>query len=385
MIRRGVSNTCPREAGQVLIFFVMAFAVLAGFTAMTVDVGIILHERRSAQNAADAAALAAVTKLPPFGVPGEAQNDAFTWAQKNGYQNGVDSTTVQVTYPYDTDASKLEVEIERPVDFIFGRVLGLTNTSISARAVGQATFSMGGGGGYAIFVIDDSCNANDPLEISGSDNVVIGAVHSNSKIKVGGSNDEFIGDTTYSCSFQDGGSNNSYTPPPAQFGNRPTPLNYTYSSFPCNFTYNFDVDLTSRPEVWVGNNPSSKTLKDGVICSTGDIQLSGQDVRGNITLVAHDELKLSGSNFDIKGFWNDVLLFSDRASDPAMDLSGSGGNWEGYIFAPNARVKVQGQDGLSIEGSIIAKHVNVSGSDFSIDSTRFGAVSPGPGTVALIE
>ncbi len=44
------------ESGQTLILFVLALGVLLGFVAMSVDVGLILHERRSLQNAADAAA-----------------------------------------------------------------------------------------------------------------------------------------------------------------------------------------------------------------------------------------------------------------------------------------------------------------------------------------
>ena len=53
-----------REDGQMLILFVLALGVLMGMVAMTVDVGLILHERRSLQNAADAAALAGVQELP---------------------------------------------------------------------------------------------------------------------------------------------------------------------------------------------------------------------------------------------------------------------------------------------------------------------------------
>ncbi|KKM62330.1 hypothetical protein LCGC14_1522760 [marine sediment metagenome] len=52
------------ESGQTLILFVLALGVLLGSVAMSVDVGLILHERRSLQNAADAAALAGAIELP---------------------------------------------------------------------------------------------------------------------------------------------------------------------------------------------------------------------------------------------------------------------------------------------------------------------------------
>jgi len=378
-------STYLGESGQALIVFVLFFGMLAGFTAMAIDVGIIFHERRSAQNAADAAALAGVAKLPPFGIPGEAESTAYDWSGRNGYESGVDDTTVTVQYPYNSDLSKLEVKVERPVSFIFGKVLGLDKTGISARAVAQSTFSVNGGGGYAIFVINNSCSANDPLEISGSDVDVTGLVHSNSKIKIGGSNDSFNGATTHSCTFTDSGSNNSFTPPPEQSGNRTPPLDYSYSDFPCDYSYTEDVDLSSKNELWLNDDPSTLTLKDAVICSTQDLQLSVQGAKGNVTLVAGDEVKLSGSDMDLKGFWRDILAFSAASHDSAIDMSGSGGNWEGYIYAPNGRVKIQGQNALSVKGSIIADRVNVSGSNFSIDSTLLGAIWPGPGAARLIE
>ena len=54
--RSGVEGNSER--GQMLILFVLALGVLMGFTAMTIDVGLIYVQRRKLQNAADAAALA---------------------------------------------------------------------------------------------------------------------------------------------------------------------------------------------------------------------------------------------------------------------------------------------------------------------------------------
>ena len=52
-----------REAGQVLILFVLALGVLLGMVAMTIDVGLAYVERRNLQNAVDAAALAAAQDI----------------------------------------------------------------------------------------------------------------------------------------------------------------------------------------------------------------------------------------------------------------------------------------------------------------------------------
>ncbi len=121
-----------REGGQMLVLFVLALGVLMGFVAMTVDVGMIFVERRSLQNAADAAALAAVQELPES--PSEAVAAAEEWAEMNGYE-GEDGATITITTPYQGDPDSIEVVIEEEMPFIFARVLGLESTGVGARAV----------------------------------------------------------------------------------------------------------------------------------------------------------------------------------------------------------------------------------------------------------
>ncbi len=116
-------------------------------------------------------------------------------------------------------------------------------------------------------------------------------------------------------------------------------------------------------------------------CSEADISLSTSDATGNVTLVAMDEVKLSGSNLDLVGYFEDVLAFSAASHDSAIDLSGSGGTWHGYFYAPDGRVKVAGSDNLTLEASIVADRVTVSGSGFSLTSEELGARS----YVALVE
>ena len=59
-------NTTKQRAqrGQVLILTVLTLVVIVGFTSLTIDIGMFFRERRSVQNAVDAAALAAAQDLP---------------------------------------------------------------------------------------------------------------------------------------------------------------------------------------------------------------------------------------------------------------------------------------------------------------------------------
>ena len=112
----------------------------------------------------------------------------------------------------------------------------------------------------------------------------------------------------------------------------------------------------------------------GVYCSTKKLSLSGSDVSGQVTFVSHDEVKVSGSNFDLTAYWSDVLFYSAGSVDPALNVSGSGGSWTGFIHAPNGLAEVQGSSNLTINGSIIADRIRLSGSDMTIDSTGLGGV-----------
>jgi Flp pilus assembly protein TadG len=126
------SRTNGRERGQALVLFVLGLAVLLGFVALTVDVGLILRERRQLQNAADAAALAGGLELPESQIL--AQSKAQEWAANNDIDlNEGDEIEITVS----PDQTSVTVEITREASFIFGRVLGLSTVDVSASATAQ--------------------------------------------------------------------------------------------------------------------------------------------------------------------------------------------------------------------------------------------------------
>ncbi|MBX6341832.1 MAG: pilus assembly protein, partial [Thermomicrobiaceae bacterium] len=54
-----IARRPPRQVrGQVMVMFALMVTILIGFTALAIDVSHLLSERRAAQNAADAAAMA---------------------------------------------------------------------------------------------------------------------------------------------------------------------------------------------------------------------------------------------------------------------------------------------------------------------------------------
>src|SRR4030095_8626642 len=107
--------------------------VLIGLVALTVDVGMLFHSRRHSQNTADAMALAGVAELPAN--PGLAIQKAKDWGAHNGVPSS-DIKTIEVrttSYPNDT----LYVQLEGQFDWMFGRVLGMTNSKVGAEAAAR--------------------------------------------------------------------------------------------------------------------------------------------------------------------------------------------------------------------------------------------------------
>jgi hypothetical protein len=157
----------PAERGQTLLLFVLAMAVLIGFTAMAIDVGLLYEDRRHLQNTADAAALAGVAELPTD--PALAKQKAGEWAVNNGISSSeIKTIEVRTTdYPNDT----VFVEVETTFDWIFGRVLGQTTSAVSAKAAAQVG-SLAGGNNimpWAIVMGDSACLDASGVQIPGAD------------------------------------------------------------------------------------------------------------------------------------------------------------------------------------------------------------------------
>ena len=156
------------EQGQVLLMFVILLPVIFGAVGFAVDVGFVAVNRRDLQNAAAAAALAAVQELPDTG---EALDLAYEYAEKNGFVDGVDGVTVSVTIPYAGNPDLVEVTITRSVPSVFMSVVGVSETDVGARAVASATAGSGGGDGYAFVALHPTaCRA---LDKSGSSDIII--------------------------------------------------------------------------------------------------------------------------------------------------------------------------------------------------------------------
>ncbi len=118
-----------RESGQTIVLFVVAASVLLGFTALTVDVGLMAMQKSDLQKTADAAALAGAQELP------DNVSAAKTVAKAYAVANGNADDIVTVSIPMDN--LSINVKIESTVPMHFAGILGHKTSQKSADATAK--------------------------------------------------------------------------------------------------------------------------------------------------------------------------------------------------------------------------------------------------------
>jgi Flp pilus assembly protein TadG len=144
----GLPKVLQERSGQSAVWVAAFLSLLAlGFMALAVDTGFFFHEKRMAQAAADAAAIAAAEESTA-GDSGNMQTVANAMAKMNGFDPGaaLNPATVQINSPpkygiYSGSSGYTEVVISRKIPTL---LLGVFNSSLSTLNVGARAVSGGG-------------------------------------------------------------------------------------------------------------------------------------------------------------------------------------------------------------------------------------------------
>ena len=381
-----------RERGQVLILFVLALGVLMGMVAMSIDVGMIFVERRSLQNAADAAALAGVPELPES--PSAAEANALEWAENNGYTSD-NGATVTVNTPYQGDPNAVEVVIEVEMPFIFARVLGLESTGVGARAVAGFEPSTIGNNAAILVLNEHECSAfqmvgGNDLSITNSGAIMVNsdcANEQNGAINKGGSSEAMVeGGIFY---YEEGAwsisGEGALIPEPEPVPSRISdplagltpPDLYAIGTSPDSGGTAADpdtvnvigADVTLHPGVYWGGmqiQADNVTLLPGpYIMAGGGFAVSsagtiiGEDVffyntfdpenpnapDGKCGAIALQGTAAYTLTAPTSGTYKDVLFWQDEACTDVVRVAGSGeggGGGNGIFYAPSAQLELLG-------------------------------------------
>lgn len=119
------------ERGAALVWVASALVLLLGFSAMAVDLAWVYLNSSRLQNAADAAALAAVVNAPGFMT--QAQSDAEDAAQANGFPvGGANSVTTALL-----SDNTVQATLTSSVPTYFLKVMGFNSFDITRRSTAQ--------------------------------------------------------------------------------------------------------------------------------------------------------------------------------------------------------------------------------------------------------
>lgn len=197
------------ENGQTLVFATISLTALLGFAAMATDIGVQLRDRRMAQTAADAAAIAAASALDAGGNEAAATAAGQRDASLNGFTNNSNGTVVTINTPVTDDSNPafngvpgiVEATISQPLStpfintfmHLFNPGSTFTGLTIGARAVarlapanaciytlGTSGIDIDGSGGETLIdrhcgIIDDSSSSN-ALTLTGGAQVNVATI-----------------------------------------------------------------------------------------------------------------------------------------------------------------------------------------------------------------
>jgi len=133
---RFLESAWSREDGQTVVLAALCMTLLMGFLALSVDVGLLFCAKRSAQTAADAAAIAGAQEIAYSDVVTAARADA----SRNGFTNGTNGVAVAVNNPplngpHAGNSGYVEVIVSASETTFFLNLFNQGTMTVEARAV----------------------------------------------------------------------------------------------------------------------------------------------------------------------------------------------------------------------------------------------------------
>lgn len=394
-------------AGQTLVIFAAGLLVLIGALALAVDAGYLMAQRRGAQAAADAAALAGA-KAVQRNQTSVVVDTGQEYATLNGFSNGA-GNAVAINYPPasgsragDTACVQAVIDHEAQRFFLGAIYSGPWTASADATACAEMTprpyalvaldpagSGLTAGGNSYLYInnggaLSDSnvniCGTAAWIQAQGPLDAVGGiTVCPNADVEAQTMNGSAptMSDPLSGVAEPNCGSLPVY-PDPDIKNSTPSPINIPAGSYPSGIT--------------ISGNSKVINFASGVYCFGGDLKTRG-GANGN-TLNGSDVLFFfqGSAEFDVDGGGNHVIIDSGPGTNctiPACnarivifyartncsDLWLVGGNntdVNGIIYAPCSLIHLGGASGSEITGQVIgAEATIVGGADLQINYVQY--------------
>lgn len=188
-VTRGDTKT---ESGQVIVLMALLMVALVGALGLAIDGGRMFYLWRNAQNATDAAVLAASYARCTKGDIVSAGQDA---ARLNGFNNDGVSNTVSVYHPPISgekagDKDYVEINIHANIDPYFIQIVYGGELEVTTQAIGYCVQQFDPTTVPALWAGATECGV--ALDWTGSKGHIIGGMHTNGDSKIQGSQDGLI-------------------------------------------------------------------------------------------------------------------------------------------------------------------------------------------------
>jgi hypothetical protein len=346
--------------------------VLFAFLGLAMDVGYLQWTRRRLQIAADAAAVGGAQEVSRGSTSTKITSSAKGDASLNGFTNGTNGVTVTVNDPpasgaYAGVTGAVEVIIAQNVPLYFASVLGITSTTVSARAV-----SLLGANGDCIYVLDGS--KAQALYVDGAINITLacGAIIDSTSAQAmyldGAIN--WSGPSNVVGGYSKVGAVNISPAPNTGVAAQSDPLAYlaapSYGACDhTNFSLSGAYNTTIGPGVYCGGitmtgagnvtmNGGLYVLEGGGLSVNGAINITGNGgitfyntqgtgyPYGPIAIVGASNISLTAPT---TGSLAGILFFQDRtiANPAASSITGaSNGTYIGALYFPTSALTYSG-------------------------------------------
>jgi Flp pilus assembly protein TadG len=411
------------ESGQAIVLLAISIVVLLGFTALAIDGGMVFSDRRHAQNAADAAALAGALQKSN----GQSDTVVIAAAERSAESNGYTTDQMSVAISPFTDFSgsytlvTVEITKDTPTSFAHliyngpfrNHVVAIARSRVSQPVFpGQAVVAMGNCVGNSMTLVDSNGGGNSGGVRTFEGGIFLNAPESGTccamsppQVGYGISVDPNFGITSVgSCDYA--GVGNIFPAPPIETGvNGGARVDDPLASLPypvCTQPGRIEHGMY-QPGNYGGSYMSlgAGGLAPGIYCidEPNDTKFSGQDVisgegvvlyfkRGGLSFTGNAYMDISAptdrkapTNGNCLGnigpatdscTYMGIALFAARNNDSEFNVKGNGDNAiEGMVYALNGTLNTSGGGNAPEEavvyGQVIVKNVtNNGGGDVSV-------------------
>ncbi len=364
---RQIRDLHSDSSGAVLIYTGFALAVLLGFGGLAVDAGMWYATKRSAQSAADAAAIAGALEVARGSSPATVQTKAKDDAERNGY-SAATGATITINNPPNSGpsvsvASAVEAIVQQPVPGFLSSILHNQPVTVAARAVARGYVAES-----CVYVMNPSASA--ALSVPGTANVDMDC-----GAQVNSVNPNAIDQTGASCmtatqiSTSGGASGTCLNPQPDEdMPQTEDPFSYLSppapASGPCDYTTL--VSVTSPTTLNPGNYCGGLKIEANVTFNPGEYVLNGQglQIQGN-SIVTGDEVSFyfppTVTGYDPPGPTPPRSLYIAGTTDVQLSAPTSG-DYQSILFyndpnvSSNIEMWVQGGANMDLTGVIYASN-----------------------------